>query len=199
VADVADQVAGAAGQAHAAGLERALEGGRIGRQEVGRRSRTGHDVRREPGLLGPVVAAPVAHRGDDPVQRLRGGQITLSDHPERRVGRPRRIGETPVALGWSYIRQPPRDTGQFHAQPGNFLGYRRALAQRRGQPADRAGQRRYPDGFTTVDRFGCSGRHHRCIRAAHAYTSGSVKPSAVRSYLELSSTAVPAFASRSLV
>jgi hypothetical protein len=84
-ARVAGEVAGSAGQAHAAGVEGPLEGGRIAHQEVRRRGRAGYDVRREPGLLDPGITAPIAHSANDPVQRLRGGKITLTDHPEHRV------------------------------------------------------------------------------------------------------------------
>src|SRR6185437_14568087 len=47
VADVVDEIAGSPGQAHAAGVEGALEGGRVAHQEVRRRGGAGHDAGRE--------------------------------------------------------------------------------------------------------------------------------------------------------
>ena len=106
VADVAGEVAGSAGQAHAAGFEGVLEGGRVGHQEVRRRHGAGHDAGRKPGLLRPGAAGAFAQLGDDSVQRLRRGEISLLENPERRVRRPCRIGEAPVTLGRSHIGPP---------------------------------------------------------------------------------------------
>ena len=150
VADVVDEIAGSPGQAHAAGVEGALEGGRVAHQEVRRRGGAGHDAGRELCLLRQDAAAPVRHRGDDPVQRLSRGEIALLDHPERRVGRPRRIGKTPVASGRSHAGSPPGDAGEFRAQLAGLPGHRRALAQGRSQAAGSLPQRRHPDRLTVL-------------------------------------------------
>ena len=146
VAQVADEVADAAHQAHAAGLERALERGRVGGEVVGGRQRAVEDRGGEAGPLGAAgVLCALAQFVDEVAHGLRGGQIAALDPREDRVARPGRVGEAPVALGWADLRTAEGDAHELAAELGRLPGDRAAVPECGGQAADRLAERRNAD------------------------------------------------------
>src|ERR1700722_5202767 len=133
--------------AQPARVKRPLERRRVAREEVGRRGRAHHDVGHEPGPLG-VLPAPLAviEVVDQMPGRFAQAQVLLAQPAERRVLRPRRIGEAPVALGGPPVGLPGQDAQAVPGPPARpprgapRLGQRHADAlqqQGRGGNADR--------------------------------------------------------------
>ena len=129
VEQVIDEMAGPGSHAGPAGLQRPLERGRVRGQEIRRRDRIEQETGRERGLsvIDRVPGPGRQHVGHQPGR----GQVRLADGEERRVGRPRRVGE-PLIPSWHRNRRR-----RVHAQPasrGHRSGDREAgpVAQRRG-------------------------------------------------------------------
>ena len=114
VPQVGQVVTDPAHKAYAAGVERFLERGRVGRQKVGGCGGAGHDRGREGRHLRPprIVdrATPLVH---DLAERIPRRQIGLLNAVIQRVGAPRGVGKTPVALDRRHRGAPHGNLGQF--------------------------------------------------------------------------------------
>ena len=141
VAQVADEVADAAHQAHATGVERALDRGRVGGEVVGGRERAREDRGGEAGLLSAAgVLCALAQFVDEVAHGLRGGQVAALDPREDRVARPGRVGEAPVALGRADLRTAEGDAHELAAELGRLPGDR-ARGARMRRPGRRSSRR----------------------------------------------------------
>jgi hypothetical protein len=116
VGQVIEEVAAAGQQAPAGRIERPLERGRVGQQEVGRAQRVEQEAGRDPGLgVGDLVTAP---QFEQLVGELPGGQVVLQQGGEPRVVRPGRVGEPLVpARGDRWLGRCPGHPGQ--GEPGD--------------------------------------------------------------------------------
>src|SRR5207249_2725917 len=93
--EVLDEAQEAGAEAAAAGIERALERSRVRQQEVRRRERVDHLLRRERGLLG---CRAVRTGGVEQVAQEPGGDAVALQEPEvDRVLAPGRVTEAQVA------------------------------------------------------------------------------------------------------
>ncbi len=146
VAQVADEVADAAHEAHATGVERALDRGRVGGEVVGGRQRAVEDRGGEAGLLSAAaVLCALAQLVDEVAHGLRGGKVAALDPREDGVARPGRVGEAPVVLGGADLRTAEGDAHELTAELGRLPGDRAAVPECGGQAADRLAERRNTD------------------------------------------------------
>ena len=114
--DVVEEATAAADEVGASCVDALLEHGGIGPGEVRRRQCVEHVARGKARLpLGPPIELGI---GDQPVDRVAGGEVCLHHAMKEPVVSPRPVAKPAIALGRTSARAPGRHARELYAEAG---------------------------------------------------------------------------------